>query len=77
MARTGPRVAQHVIRHRPDRLATSRHGLARVVLGAPYFGAGAPAPAGAAQQIEFLKRQAAHFAGVLDEINKRLDELQT
>ena len=23
-----PRVAQHVIRHRPDRLATSRHGLA-------------------------------------------------
>lgn len=44
--------------------------------GAPYLGAGLAGAAGREQEVEFLKRQADYLAGVLEEIKKRLDDLQ-
>ncbi len=67
--------------------ATGLTGWQRAALGQPAFGAGwgygtphatpfAPPATGAEQELDVLKRQAEYFAGALEDIKKRIEELQ-
>lgn len=51
-------------------------GLAPVAMGYPAYGGVAPGAPAPQQELDALKQQAAYFQGAMEDIQKRIDELQ-